>query len=108
MSLVERSNPRDRHGRQCGFNGANCPDRAEHAEVMGSPRPAYQQRVLDEREELHQRIERLGAFLLLESGQHAPTAVSEAEFNRLRRQIAPMQAYRDILDERIAAFVGGA
>ena len=30
---------RDRHGRQCGWNGANCPDREEHTRLYGGPVP---------------------------------------------------------------------
>ncbi len=60
----------------------------------------HQQRVLDEKRELDEKISKLiqffpaGTFLVL----------PRAEQERLRRQETVMLAYSDILGERIAAF----
>ncbi len=63
----------------------------------------FQKRVVQEREELHDKIVKLGAFLLSANfRQLGETNREEAE--RLVRQKHKMMEYREILDERIAAF----
>lgn len=63
-------------------------------------RPAHQQRVLTERDELAERLRKLDEFLPGDLFAKLPLA----EQARLRRQRTAMAALRDILDERIAAF----
>lgn len=62
--------------------------------------PAYRRRVLDERRDLHERIERLSSFM----GSTGWTALDDRERLRLLRQWSVMREYRGILDERIAAW----
>ena len=62
----------------------------------------FQKRVVLERKELHDKIARLGEFLLSANfRQLSETNREEAE--RLVRQKHKMMEYREILDERIAA-----
>lgn len=63
-------------------------------------RPAYQQRVLEECEELRGRMDRLEAFIL----SAAFEKVEAAEQDRMRRQFAAMATYLGVLTERINAF----
>jgi hypothetical protein len=65
----------------------------------------YQQRVVDEKEDLHAKCARLAAFI--EYGQAFPTLAAEEQV-RLRRQLVVMREYAGILIERIAAFQAGA
>ena len=60
----------------------------------------YQQRVVAERADLHEKIKRLGDFL----GGNAELSV--AERSRLLRQHGWMCGYLAVLGERIAAFEG--
>lgn len=60
---------------------------------------SYQERVVAERAELSQKLERLRKFL--SSGGRA---AEEAEQLRLNRQADVMTEYLGILDERIASF----
>lgn len=68
-------------------------------------RAPHQQRVVDERADLHEKIARLEAFMF---GDPMFSSVFEGlhigERDRLRRQYACMCDYRTVLDERIAAF----
>jgi CRISPR/Cas system endoribonuclease Cas6 (RAMP superfamily) len=61
----------------------------------------HQQRVVDEKSELDDRIGKLRTFIV-----ESPIFVKldSAEQNRLNRQYSHMRAYSDILGERIAAF----
>jgi len=61
----------------------------------------HQQRVVDEKTELDDKREKLGAFI-----QTNPIfgKLDEAERERLVRQHSCMTEYSDILGERIAAF----
>jgi hypothetical protein len=60
----------------------------------------HQQRVVDEKAELDERLRKLMTFTV------TPTfaALDEAERNRLAQQAATMAMYSDILADRIAAF----
>lgn len=60
----------------------------------------YQQRVVTERSDLHDKIGKLGNFLHSEAAE----AVDPAERARMKLQWGIMKEYRDILDARIAAF----
>lgn len=61
----------------------------------------HQQRVIDEANELQDRLTKLGAFV-----QKSPIfeSLDSAEQDRLKRQMNPMSEYLGILRERIAAF----
>jgi hypothetical protein len=61
--------------------------------------PAYQQRVLQEREELNERIIKLVMFIATRSDE-----VPEDEQKRLDRQLWIMGQYSAVLLERIEAF----
>jgi hypothetical protein len=60
----------------------------------------YQQRVVDERTELHEKIVKLGEFMRTDFFK----SLLPAEQDRLRRQSGWMCGYRATLDERIGAF----
>ena len=62
---------------------------------------AYQQRVVDEKSELDERLGKLIEFI-----EESPTfpRLPDDEKNRLRRQKDCMQNYSDVLGERVAAF----
>lgn len=61
----------------------------------------YQQRVIQEREELEGRLAKLQTFI---AGNTAFPTLPEEEQQRLRRQFAAMLELSDVLRERIAAF----
>lgn len=70
---------------------------------MSSDRPPYQLRVMVERDELHERTEKLAAFL--RNDAFAPFfALDPAERERMVRQLDAMGALLSILNERIRAF----
>lgn len=60
----------------------------------------HQQRVVDEKNELSERLAKLLAFF---QGPIFPT-LGEAERSRLRNQARFMDGYAAVLEERIAAF----
>lgn len=60
----------------------------------------HQQRVVDEKNELSDRLSKLYAFF---QGPIFPT-LSEAERSRLRNQARFMDGYAAVLEERINAF----
>ena len=60
----------------------------------------YQARVMAEKEDLDAKIDRLQAFIETPKFKD----LSTAEQRRMRRQIAIMGLYSDVLDERILAF----
>ena len=60
----------------------------------------YQCRVVAEREDLQQKVEALAKFLDTKIFYSLPLA----EQDRMSRQLIHMNDYRDVLDERIAAF----
>lgn len=64
--------------------------------------PDYQQRVIDERNNLAEKVEKLKVFL----GSPPPrsTTVPLQEQVRMFRQLDYMKLYLQVLDERIAAF----
>ena len=61
----------------------------------------YQQRVVDEKNELEDKLGKLIEFI-----EESPTfpRLPDDEKNRLRRQKDSMKNYSDVLEERIAAF----
>ena len=61
---------------------------------------AYQQRVVEEKEALDEKIEKLKAFTDTERF----CALDEAEQERMTYQLEVMREYSQILGERIAAF----
>lgn len=61
----------------------------------------YQQRVIEERNELQRRIEKLAAFL----NSNAYSEVSNEEAHLLGMQLDSMRTYKNILDERIDLLV---
>lgn len=60
----------------------------------------HEQRVLEERAELNQKLDRLNDFISMERF----FSLDRDEQSRLRRQACAMKEYLAILDERIAAF----
>lgn len=60
----------------------------------------HQQRVVDEKAELDDRLGKLTSFF----GTEIFAGLDSAEMERLRRQAEVMQEYSDILGQRIAAF----
>lgn len=60
----------------------------------------WQQRVVEEREQLHDRLVKLDALILTPEFRALP----EADRDILMRQQGIMEDYRWILDERIARF----
>lgn len=60
----------------------------------------YQQRVVDEKKDLDERLAKLKAFVLTEVYRNLPAD----EQDRLSRQYDAMYSYSCILGERIAAF----
>jgi hypothetical protein len=60
----------------------------------------YQQRVVDEQEDLDSKRDRLRAFF----GTDLYRELDPAEQSRLNRQLEAMTLYSNILAERIAAF----
>lgn len=62
----------------------------------------HQQRVVNERDELVDRMAKLYGFI--NGGGPAFNQLDNAEQYRLRRQLGHMTSYAEVLDERIAAF----
>lgn len=60
----------------------------------------FQKRVIEEKNELDSRIEKLGAFGLSETFAKLPGD----EQGRMIRQLAMMEGYSEALGQRIAAF----
>lgn len=69
-------------------------------ESAASTVPPHQQRVLDEKRELDDRLQKLVAFFSTPIFHGLP----ESEQIRLERQAVAMRTYSEILGERIAAF----
>lgn len=64
----------------------------------------YQERVIEEKQGLDSRIERLTAFIYT----HVFESLDDAEQSRMRIQLSIMQAYATVLGERIAHFTDDA
>jgi butyrate kinase len=60
----------------------------------------FQQRVIDEKRELDEKLARLNAFVI---SQHSLDTVGEMEQYRLKKQRKIMEDYSDILSKRISA-----
>jgi hypothetical protein len=60
----------------------------------------YQQRVVDEKKELDEKMKKLHLFVMSEASKDVPAD----EFGRLTRQHSLMMEYSRVLGERIAAF----
>lgn len=63
----------------------------------------HQQRVVDEKDELADKLTKLNDFI---GGNNIYDSLPADERNRLARQAFVMKDYLDILNERIAAFPG--
>ena len=74
----------------------------EVAIAMPPARPVYQQRVIDEKAEMDDRLTKLSAFI--DAGKGAMQTVPAEEFVRMLVQSGIMKEYSEILGERIAAF----
>lgn len=74
--------------------------RAALAVLRGVRRPEWQKRVIEEKEILDSRLERLDNFI----GKSLYCAASRSEQERLCRQASIMRDYSAVLGERIAAF----
>lgn len=61
----------------------------------------HQQRVVDEKDELAEKLTKLNDFI---GGNNIYDSLPADERNRLARQAFVMKDYLDILNERIAAF----
>jgi hypothetical protein len=61
---------------------------------------AYQQRVVEEKAALDEKVEKLGQFV----GTERFCALPEAEQVRMTRQLEVMREYSQILNDRIDAF----
>ena len=72
----------------------------ERRPASGSSLPPHQQRVLAEKAELDDRLAKLQAFSLNPIFYGLPTD----EQDRLQKQAVAMQAYSEVLGERITAF----
>lgn len=70
-------------------------------EQAASTVPPHQQRVIDEKRELDERLSKLDAFIL---DNPLYLQLQTDEQDRLSRQSRAMAAYSGILDERIASF----
>lgn len=66
------------------------------------PLQAHEERVVTERNELHDKFSKLSAFL----DNPKFLEIDEAEQRRLKQQWGYMELYLDVLDQRIAAFGG--
>lgn len=62
--------------------------------------PEYQQRVVNERDDLSDKLSKLAEFL----GSDMFYTLSESEQGRLKRQHIAMSSYFFVLNERIEAF----
>lgn len=60
----------------------------------------YQQRVIEEKQALDDKLQRLDPFV----ASNTFKALSLSEQERLKRQLSLMQQYAAVLGERIAAF----
>lgn len=61
----------------------------------------HQQRVVDEKAELNDKLSKLGAFI---TSSPIFSKLNKAEQERLKRQQGLMAGYSEVLDERIEAF----
>jgi hypothetical protein len=68
--------------------------------LFGGAMEAYQERVITERDQLSDKINKLRTFLL--GAQFAGLPLADRHL--LKRQFLVMEEYRDILNERIHAF----
>jgi hypothetical protein len=60
----------------------------------------FQERVVDERHDLSEKIKKLTTFF----GTRMFESLDPAERERMERQVGHMEAYRDVLTERINHF----
>lgn len=70
------------------------------SESIGGRMQPHQERVVVEKKELDEKVDKLDAFI---HGTIYPT-LAEAERMRLMRQLCHMRDYSNVLTERIAAF----
>ena len=62
----------------------------------------YQQRVIEERQQLIERINKLRTFVSDDNGPFSKLSMHEQDL--LLRQLMVMEEYEDILNERISIF----
>ena len=79
----------------------NPPSKGGFFTFWGLVMQPHQQRVVDEKEQLGERLSKLSAFL--EKGQ--PDFIDDAEWQRLINQHMHMNEYHEILIDRINHFV---
>lgn len=88
-----------RHAGYISWSPADVFERS-YKEVPGADLPPHQQRVLAERAELDERLTKLQAFF----SNPIFSGLPADEQDRLQKQAVAMQAYSEVLGERIAAF----
>lgn len=88
-----------RHAGYISWSPADVFERS-YKEVPGADLPPHQQRVLDEKTELDDRSTKLQAFF----SNPIFSGLPADERGRMQKQAAAMQAYSQVLGERIAAF----
>lgn len=88
-----------RHAGYISWSPADVFERS-YKEVPGADLPPHQQRVLAERTELDDRFTKLQAFF----SNPIFSGLPADEQDRLQKQAIAMQAYSEVLGERIAAF----
>lgn len=88
-----------RHAGYISWSPADVFERS-YKEVPGADLPPHQQRVLAERTELDDRLTKLQAFF----SNPIFSGLPADEQDRLQKQAVAMQAYSQVLGERIAAF----
>ena len=88
-----------RHAGYISWSPADVFERS-YKEVPGADLPPHQQRVLAERTELDDRLTKLQAFF----SNPIFSGLPADEQDRLQKQAVAMQAYSEVLGERIANF----
>ena len=90
----------DENGRPCAYSDVHLAA-TKHPSFKGQAMPPYQQRVVDERNALDEKITALRKFIASDMFK----TVAEAERLRLGRQLVAMASYSEVLNERIMAFI---
>lgn len=90
----------DENGRPCAYSDVHLAA-TKHPSFKGQAMPPYRQRVVDERNALDEKITALRTFI--GAGMFITLALTERL--RLGRQLVAMNAYSEVLNERIAAFI---
>lgn len=80
---------------------ANCKCPKEHMMATLGAKPEWQQRVIAEGLQLHERLKKLREYMNTPAYYH----LDDAERGRLARQLVLMNGYYEVLDERIKVFL---